>query len=63
MRPAPEKTVDHEPPELSEADVARLLNDASFRKKVDKILAEAEALGGGTPSAQVFAELRARHGL
>lgn len=63
MRNAPKKIAEHEPPELSEADVARLLNDASFRKQVDRILADAEALGGETPADQVFAKLRAKHGI
>nr|WP_295465949.1 hypothetical protein [Mesorhizobium sp.] len=49
--------------ELSDADVTRLLSDPAFRKKIDALLAEAEARGGETPSEQVFAELRARHGL
>ncbi len=65
MRHAPKKAEDREADaaELSEADVTRLLIDPAFRSKVDKLLTEAEALGGATPSEQVFAELRARHGL
>ncbi|MBX3572563.1 MAG: hypothetical protein KF694_09465 [Mesorhizobium sp.] len=49
--------------ELSDADVTRLLSDPAFRSKIDALLAEAETRGGETPSEQVFAELRARHGL
>jgi hypothetical protein len=65
MRHAPKKAEDDEPDvtELSEADLTRLLIDPSFRSRVDKLLAEAEARGGATASEQVFAELRSRHGL
>lgn len=65
MRHAPKKTADREADsmELSDADVTRLLSDPAFRRKIDALLAEAEARGGETPSEQVFAELRARHGL
>lgn len=65
MHRAPKKVADRESDaaDLSEAHVTRLLNDPAFRAKMDKLLADAEARGGATPSEQVFAELRARHGL
>ena len=48
--------------DLTEDEISALLSDPDYRRKIDALLAESEAIGGATPAEEVFAELRARYG-
>ena len=49
-------------PETEQEELGRALMDMALRKKIDAMLAQAEARGGSTPHKQLMAELRAKYG-
>ena len=49
-------------PDAEQEELGRALMDMALRKKIDAMLAEAEAEGGSTPHDEFMAELRARYG-
>ncbi len=49
-------------PDAEQEELGRELMRLAARKRIDAMLAEAEARGGATPNEVVFAELRAKYG-
>ncbi len=49
-------------PEADQEELARKLRSMALRKKIDAMLAEAEAEGGETPQEEVFDRISRRHG-
>lgn len=48
-------------PEAEQQELAEALHIMALKKKIDAKLAQAEARGGSTPHAEVFAELRSKY--
>ena len=49
-------------PEADQEELARKLQSMALRKKIDAMLAEAEARGGETPQEEVFDRILQRYG-
>jgi hypothetical protein len=49
-------------PEAEQEELGRALMKMAARKKIDAMLAQAEARGGSIPHEKVMAELRAKYG-
>lgn len=49
-------------PEADQEELAQKLRSMALRKKIDAMLAAAEARGGTTPHEEFMTELRARYG-
>jgi predicted transcriptional regulator len=49
-------------PEAEQEELGQALMKMAVRKKIDAMLAQAEARGGSIPHEEVMAELRAKYG-